>query len=88
MLRIFPRLGKVSVGIFDTRILIAVAKLLREREIAVVVMFFFRSALGAVRIIRRNLGHIAPSGIYAPGRFATPSFFNRSRACSASLDRG
>ena len=88
MLRTFPRLREVSVGVFNARILIAVAKLLREGEIAVVLMLFFRGALGAVRIIRRNLGHIAPTRIYAPGRFVTPSFFNRSRACSASLDFG
>ena len=60
MLRIFSRLGEVSVGVFNTRILIAVAKRLRESESAVVLMLFFRGTLGAVRIICRNLGHIAP----------------------------
>jgi hypothetical protein len=58
VLRASPRLGEVRVGTFDARVLVAVAELLGETEIAVVTMLFVVSgALGAVGVIIGNLRH-------------------------------
>jgi len=53
--------GEVCVSALDARILIAVAKLLGEAEVPVVVVLFgFRRTLGAIGIIFRNLSHSEP----------------------------
>jgi hypothetical protein len=59
LLAFFPRvfgtisgLGEISVGAFDERVLVAVAELLREAKVAVVmVLFGFSRSLGAVGIV-------------------------------------
>jgi hypothetical protein len=96
MLRIPPGFGKIAVIAFYTRILIAMAELLGEANVAVVMMLFgFGRAFGAIGIVIGNPGHVTPlisyfgclAG-YSPERVETPSLRRRSRACSASVDFG
>src|ERR1700722_16173553 len=63
MFRTVPRLGEVCVCTLEAWILIAVAELLGEAEVAVVVVLFFGGALGAVGIVFGNLRPRDPSAI-------------------------
>ena len=61
MFRASTRLREVRVSALNARVLVAVAELLGEAKVAVVVVLFcFRSALGAVGIVLRNLSHGKP----------------------------
>jgi hypothetical protein len=57
MFRAVSRLGEVRVRALDARVLIAVAELLGEAEVPVVVVLFFRGAFGAIGIVFGNLRH-------------------------------
>jgi len=61
MFGIASRLREVRAGIFQDRILIAMAELARHSRVSIVMMLFgFSCALGAVGIVIRNFGHTAP----------------------------
>ncbi len=52
MLGIITRFRKISICIFQTRVLVAMSELFFQPDIAVVVMFIaFNRTLGAIRII-------------------------------------
>jgi len=58
MFGIFSWLGEISVSTLEKRVLVAVAQLLRQREVAVAMMFFgLGRTLGAVRVVIRDLIH-------------------------------
>jgi len=102
MFGIASRLREVRVGVFQDRILIAMAELARQSGVSIVMMLFcFSCAFGAVGIVIRNFGHTGtpcveencvgkPHLSYAPEWPAgeTPSLRKRSRACRASGERG
>jgi hypothetical protein len=57
-------LWEVGVSVFDSRILVAVAKLSGETGVGIVVaLFAFSGTLGAIGIVFRNLGHGTPPDI-------------------------
>jgi hypothetical protein len=56
--RIAARLGEVAVGVFEKWVLVAVAELFFEAEVAVVmVLGFFGGAFGPVGVVSGDLGH-------------------------------